>query len=192
MTVSSKPILKMPDSKAVKDTHDKVVRHEESVPRLSNSSVCGRNDNPAIAEIEELGRLLGVIAHEIKNPLSTIKVNLRLLDEQLQETASSMGARSAVDDLNENIARARRKISLIDKETSRLEQILDGFLRYANTPRPHLSPVDLNGLLSDIIDFYLPQAAAHSITLRQQLSKEPLICQIETGAQTLANIRRAV
>ena len=34
-----------------------------------------------VSEIEELSRLTGGLAHEIKNPLSTIKVNLKLISE---------------------------------------------------------------------------------------------------------------
>ena len=124
-------------------------------------------------EAEELGRLLGVIAHEIKNPLSTIKVNLRLVDEELQAGESS--------DLDQRLARARRKLAVIDKETTRLEQILDGFLRYTDRNQPNLSGIDVNSVLADMFDFYLPQAAAHSITMRQALHKEPLLCQADAG-----------
>jgi signal transduction histidine kinase len=126
------------------------------------------------SEAEELGRLLGVIAHEIKNPLSTIKVNLRLIDEELQNGRADK-------DAEQRLARARRKLAVIDKEADRLEQILDGFLRYADRTGPKLSHVDLNELLGDMLDFFLPQATSHSITMRQYLCKEPLVCQADAG-----------
>lgn len=123
------------------------------------------------SEVEGLGRLLGVIAHEIKNPLSTIKVNLRLIDEELQAGFSV--------DVVQRLERARRKLAIIDKETARLEQILDGFLRYADRTKPCLSPIDVNSIVSDMVDFYLPQATSHSITMRQCLHKEPLVCPVD-------------
>ncbi len=138
---------------------------DKSVSQPSNLS--------ASSEVEELGRLLGVIAHEIKNPLSTIKVNLRLVDEELQNGAAK--------DIEHRLSRARRKLSIIDKETTRLEQILDSFLRYADRTQPRLASVDLNSLISDMLDFYMPQAIAHSITMRQCLHKEPLPCQADDG-----------
>lgn len=119
-------------------------------------------------DAEGLGRLLGVIAHEIKNPLSTIKVNLRLIDEELQTN----------DD--QHAARARRKLAIIEKEAGRLEQILDNFLRFADQTHPRLFPVDINSVVSDLFDFFLPQAIAHSITMRQQLCKEQLVCPLDT------------
>ena len=84
-------------------------------------------------------------------------------------------------DIDQRLTRARRKLAVIDKEAARLEQILDGFLRYADRTQPRLSPVDLNALVSDMVDFYLPQATAHSITMRQSLHKEPLVCRVDAG-----------
>jgi signal transduction histidine kinase len=145
-------------------------------------SGCSEAEGPALpapasrrqgSEVEGLVRLLGVIAHEIKNPLSTIKVNLRLVDEELQTGSAG--------DVEHRLARARRKLSVIDKETARLEQILDGFLRYADRTQLRLSHVDINFLIGDMVDFYLPQATSHSITMRQCLNKEPLICQADAG-----------
>ncbi len=119
-----------------------------------------------------MGRLLGVLAHEIKNPLSTIKINLQLIDEELQDGHS--------EDIAGRLERARRKLAVIDKEAGRLEQILDGFLRYADRTKPQMTNIDVNGLLSDMVDFFLPQAIAHSITLRQCFCKEPLVCAVDS------------
>jgi signal transduction histidine kinase len=150
-----------------------------------NKPVTQSSDSCAFSEAEELGRLLGVISHEIKNPLSTIKVNLRLIDEELSaspkagETSPIGGQTGRSEDTAEHLARARRKLAVIDKEATRLEQILDGFLRYTDRTQPHLAPLDINSLLGDMVDFFLPQALAHSITLRQSFCKEPLLCAVD-------------
>ncbi len=125
-------------------------------------------------EAEELGRLLGVLAHEIKNPLSTIKVNLRLIDEELQNGRGR-------EDTEQRLATARRKLAVIDKEATRLEQILGGFLRYADKTQPQLAALDINSLLGDMVDFFLPQALAHSITMRQTFDKKALLCNVDAG-----------
>jgi signal transduction histidine kinase len=144
-------------------------------------SPAGEPGRAACSEAEELGRLLGVIAHEIKNPLSTIKVNLHLVDEDLQDTASAADIPLAREELEQRLSRTRRKIAVITKEAVRLEQILDGFLRYADRTHPHLAPVDVNSLVGDMFDFFLPQTLAHSLTMRQYLHNEPLICQLDAG-----------
>jgi two-component system sensor histidine kinase HydH len=133
----------------------------------------------SIEQFEELNKLTGQLAHEIKNPLSTVKINLRLISEELSDLISSGPSERASEKAERSLARALKKISVIEKETERLEQILDGFLRYLDRTELQLSSIDLNELISDMIDFYLPQASSHSITMRQVLHKEPLVCRID-------------
>jgi len=124
-----------------------------------------------IGQLEELAKLTGELAHEIKNPLSTIKVNLELATEELKGPGKN----------DQTATRALRKIAVVQKETDRLEQILDGFLRYVSRPELQLAAVNINELLSDMVDFYSPQAHRYSITIRQGLSSEPLVCRADAG-----------
>ncbi|NQV35000.1 MAG: two-component sensor histidine kinase [Phycisphaeraceae bacterium] len=117
----------------------------------------------------KLSKLTGELAHEIKNPLSTIKVNLKLIQEDL-------------DGLSDTLAgRASRKIRIVQGEAERLHSILDGFLRFIG--RPELLPevTDLNELISDLVDFYAPEAASHQITARKGLHTEPLYCDLDSA-----------
>jgi signal transduction histidine kinase len=140
-----------------------------------------RSKNEHFKQLEELSKLTGELAHEIKNPLSTIKINLKLAAEELEHSnLAESGKIDAVKD-NQRFKRALRKIAVIQKETDRLEQILDGFLRYISRPELQLVSVNINELLSDMVDFYLPQAYSHSITIRQGLSSEPLVCKVDAG-----------
>ncbi|MBN1974043.1 MAG: hypothetical protein JW787_10425 [Sedimentisphaerales bacterium] len=132
-----------------------------------------------LEQFEQLSKLTGQLAHEIKNPLSTIKINLRLVSEELNDLSFGGSFETSSEKAERSFARALRKISVVEKETDRLEQILDGFLRYLDRTELQLSNVDLNELISDMIDFYLPQASSHSITMRQSLSKEPLVCRLD-------------
>ncbi|RKY25007.1 MAG: two-component sensor histidine kinase [Planctomycetota bacterium] len=130
-----------------------------------------QSKNSHIRQFEELGKLTGGLAHEVKNPLSTIKINLKLTAEELAET----------DKQGQTTTRALRKIAVIQKETARLEQILDSFLRYIGGTELQLADVDINLLISDMVDFYSPQAHSHSITIRQGLCSEPLICRVDAN-----------
>jgi signal transduction histidine kinase len=133
------------------------------------------NDQSHLRQLEELGKLTGGLAHEIKNPLSTIKVNLKLISENLDRMDSGQTGPK-----NEQwIAGTRRKISVVQKEADRLEQTLDSFLRYIGRSELNLSSTDINEVVSDMVDFYSPQAHSHSITIRQGLSDERLICKID-------------
>ncbi|MBN1360938.1 MAG: hypothetical protein JW993_10115 [Sedimentisphaerales bacterium] len=139
---------------------------------------------------EELTKLTGELAHEIKNPLSTIKVNLKLTREALEDIDPAEPGKAAVDRSQQSLASALRKITIIQKETDRLEQIVDGFLRYVRRPDLQLAMVDLNELVGDMVDFYWPQAHSHGLTLRHCLAAEPLVCHLDAGAlkQVLLNL----
>jgi two-component system, NtrC family, sensor histidine kinase HydH len=120
--------------------------------------------------LEQLSRLTGQIAHEIKNPLSTIKVNLKLIAEQLTEAGTKP---------ERNFAGAIRKIGVVEKEADRLEHILNDFLRYVGKTELLLAAANINSLISDMIDFYMPQAHSNSVTIRQGLASEPIVCKID-------------
>ena len=146
--------------------------------RKKGSKISG-SKNEHLKQLENLSKLTGELAHEIKNPLSTIKINLKLVSEELEDSNSAkFGEKSANRD-NQRLTRALRKIAVIQKETDRLEQILDGFLRYVNRTELQLATVDINELVSDMVDFYSPQALSHSITTRQGLYAEPLVCKVD-------------
>jgi len=132
-----------------------------------------------LERLEELSRLTGELAHEIKNPLSTIKINLKLVAEELADLGSAEFGSTGAERTDGRFGRALRKIAVIQKETSRLEQILDGFLRYVDRTELQLASTDINELLGDMIDFYSPQAHSHSVTIRQGLHDQPLICKVD-------------
>ena len=134
----------------------------------------------------ELAQLTGELAHELKNPLSTIKVNLTLIREALDDIESVAGS----EDQRHRLAGAMRKIAVVGKEADRLDRILDGFLRYVRSPELQFEKADLNVLVGDMVDFYSPQARSHSLTVRQSLADGPLIGRVDPVAlkQVLLNL----
>ncbi|MEM1305654.1 MAG: histidine kinase dimerization/phospho-acceptor domain-containing protein, partial [Planctomycetota bacterium] len=72
----------------------------------------------------EIARLAGGLAHEIKNPLSTIRLNMQLLAEDIAPGA---------DDASPADKRAGKRIDAVQRECTRLQNLLDDFLKYAKT-----------------------------------------------------------
>ena len=138
----------------------------------------------------ELALLTGELAHEVKNPLSTIKINLKLTEEALEAIDPTESGPQASDRCSQALLSALRKITVIQKETDRLDQVVEGFLRYVRRMELQLATVDLNELVSDMIDFYWPQAHSHGLTVRHSLSEEPLMARVDPGAlkQVLLNL----
>lgn len=116
--------------------------------------------------LAELGTVTGGLAHEIKNPLSTIQLNLQLLLEDIRPDDPLHG-------------RFSKRISTVQREASRLKEILDDFLRYAG--RMELQPhrVELNGLLDELVDFLSPQAQLQRVQIRLRRSPEPVYADLD-------------
>jgi two-component system sensor histidine kinase HydH len=144
-------------------------------------SIDPSSQNSYPQQLEELSKLTGELAHEIKNPLSTLKINLTLVREYLEQPDLSRSA---------DVARALRKLAVIQEETDRLETILSGFLHYIGRPELQWVVIDVNQIVGDMVDFYLPQAYNNSVTMRQGLHKGSLICKVDAAMlkQVLLNL----
>jgi len=110
---------------------------------------------PSLTEqYAEIARLAGWLAHEIKNPLSTIRLNMELLAEDLEEIDSPQSRR------------AQRKIDIVQKECRRLEELLNNF----HDQRLELHPADLNREIKSILDFFRPTAEESRIEIVEYLA----------------------
>jgi signal transduction histidine kinase len=131
---------------------------------------------PLADQLVELAALTGGLAHEIRNPLSTMKVNLQLLNEEWRQLESADGAGRDVQDV---ARRSRKRIAALLEEADRLERILGDFLKYVGKRDLKRGPHDITALVRDLADFYRPQAELHRIDLRVRTPDEPLIADID-------------
>ncbi len=109
--------------------------------------------------LAELGTLTGGLAHEIKNPLSTIGLNLQLLRESIIDA-------KIPDPAN---GRLINRVQSLSAEVDRLRGILEDFLAFAGRMKLDLHLTDVNDLVTQLVDFYHPQADASGVNLRTQL-----------------------
>ena len=87
------------------------------------------------AKLTELGRLTSGVAHEVKNPLNAMMIQLELLRERLE---------GAPGEVQENL-------EIIAGEIRRLDRVVQGFLRFVRPQELNLKPVDVNGVLRDMV-----------------------------------------
>src|SRR3954447_11280294 len=116
--------------------------------------------------LAELGTLIGGLAHEIKNPLSTVQLNLQLLEEDL-------------DPKDPTQQRVINRLHTVQREAGRLRETLDDFLRYAGKIELDKRPTDVNELLEELVDFFSPQALFQRVQLRLRKAEAPLIVPLD-------------
>jgi signal transduction histidine kinase len=123
----------------------------------------------ASERLAELGSMTGGLAHEIKNPLSTIGLNAQLLAEGIEELP--------ID--TDDKGRLSRRIGALRREVDRLAGILSDFLEYAGELHIEPRPADLNQLVEELVDFYLPQAGQAGVRVRTDLAPGSLIVPVD-------------
>lgn len=112
-------------------------------------------DSPA-----EIVALVGSLAHEIKNPLSTIRLNMDLVAEDLEGGTSPKERRMAA------------KVATVRRECQRLQTLLQDFLNYARLKTFKFQPASLNSVAERALELFRPQFAAQRIEVREYLDPD--------------------
>ncbi|RUL86963.1 two-component system sensor histidine kinase NtrB [Tautonia sociabilis] len=128
----------------------------------------------------EIAQLAGGLAHEIRNPLSTMRLTLDLLAEDFRDPQS------------DRERRALQKIERVRKESHRLESLLEDFLRLVRVGGLHLAPTDLNAVVEDVRDFCEPQSLAQGVVTRFHADPDlpPIALHVDSFKQALLNLIR--
>jgi len=134
----------------------------------------------AAERMAEIGAMTGGLAHEIKNPLSTIGLNAQLLAESLEDLPVPADAKS----------RMLVRMTALRREVDRLRDILTDFLDFAGQVHLDPVPVDVNQLVGDLVDFYLPEAERQGVRLRSEAPAFPLVAVLDAKLikQALLNL----
>ncbi len=142
---------------------------------------------PAEAVIE-ISALAGGLAHEIRNSLSTLRMNLQLLEEDWRSAATSDEATAPPG--REVVRRSQVRLHGLLEETKRLERILEDFLEFVRNRELRTARCDLNELVAELGDFYRPQAEAHDLKLELIPADQPVYSQVDAALlkQALLNL----
>ena len=109
-----------------------------------------------------MSRLAAGLAHEIKNPLSTMAINLVLLEEEWQRGVPAR-PKDAVIEPSPRDQRSLKRVKTLQREVARLESILEDFLKYARPGEINRAPRDIGLLVRELLDFVEPQDTLQSI-----------------------------
>jgi two-component system NtrC family sensor kinase len=113
-------------------------------------------------KLTALGTLLSGMAHELNNPLSTIRLSVELV----RRTASRTGALDAA---------LAERLAVVDTACARAARIVGDLLIFTRRQRPERRRVDLNELIQSTLNLHAPQLELNKIRLATDLEPTPAI-----------------
>jgi signal transduction histidine kinase len=135
-------------------------------------------------KLAALGRLSAGVAHEVKNPLNAMMIHLELLRQRFQP--NTMTVRSAARatgttgpvlvDANPpqvNVVGALEHVDVIAAEIKRLDEVVQGFLKFTRPEDLSLQPVALERLLAEVVPIVRSEAEPLGIELVVEASTAP-------------------
>ncbi len=116
----------------------------ERTSELRDSELSLREAQSQLVRMEKiatLGQIATTVNHEIKTPLNALSLNLQLLikkitKSQVAEEKSKMGMLTITE--------------IINNEVSRINEIIEEFVKYARFPAPDMKPNDINQIISQL------------------------------------------
>ncbi len=123
-----------------------------------------------------IGRMAAHVTHEVRNPLSSIGLNVDMLGEEIHGSGPE----------------SLKLLESIQQELERLESITEEYLRLARLPEPALTPQNPVEFLHDVAEFVRREMDASGVELRLDISPTlPAVAMDEPQfRQALLNLLR--
>ena len=114
-----------------------------------------------------LGNITAGVAHEVKNPLNSMRLWLENLKESLSYDNDNSFTRRALQDLDNGIdqSAAWQAVQVLDKEIDRLDQVVKRFLDFTRPMDVRLEATQLAELLKEVLEIAKPQLEKSNISL---------------------------
>jgi two-component system sensor histidine kinase HydH len=118
-------------------------------------------------QLSQVGQLAAGVAHEIRNPLTGIKM--------LVEAALRPQSRRLLND---------EDLHVILREVKRLEQTVQSFLNFARLPTPQIAPCDLRAIVRQAWDLVEVRAKDQHAQFQVNLPPDPVVAAVDAGQLT--------
>jgi signal transduction histidine kinase len=118
-----------------------------------------------------LGRLTAGIAHEVKNPLNAMMIHLELLRTKITRGLKPAPVAVAAGGLGLAEARpvpkaeadALQHVAVIESEIRRLDEVVQGFLKFTRPEDLRLQPVHVKDVFDEILPVIAPEAQKNNV-----------------------------
>jgi len=95
------------------------------------------------------------VAHEIKNPLQAMNLNLELAREKIARHAGDV-----------DMSAPMRNLNVVGQQIRRLDDVVNGFLRFARMTHAEREPLNINGILSEVVSLVGSEGEKQGVEIR--------------------------
>ncbi|MBN8553993.1 MAG: GHKL domain-containing protein [Deltaproteobacteria bacterium] len=114
--------------------------------------------------LSTVGELSTILAHEIKNPMNSIIINIEVLRAAILEVTGGYE--------NSASTRAKKYLDVIEGEVKRLDKVIKGFLDLSLPSQSTKVKFGINQVLQSVVDFMAQEMKQKGIRLQTDFSKE--------------------
>ncbi|ATB41411.1 two-component sensor histidine kinase [Cystobacter fuscus] len=115
-------------------------------------------------QLAAVGRISAQVAHEVRNPLSSIGLNVELMQDAFEH---------ATFDSPDEARETREILAAVTRQVDRLTEVTEQYLRMARPPRPSLEPTDVTEVIASVLDFSREELERAGVEVVRELSPEP-------------------
>ena len=126
-----------------------------------------------IDHLASLGRLSAQLAHEIRNPLASMRGSAQLLGDDVKNSANST-----------------RLAQIIMRESDRLATLVDGYLELARPPPPARENIRIDSVVAETVEMLRADPMTSGVLLEESLAPVDGLADAAQLRQVLINLLR--
>jgi two-component system, NtrC family, sensor kinase len=155
-------------TRKVESATSELAKRNEELRLLNEALFESQRQLSQSEKLAALGQVTAAMAHQIGTPLNSISgyIQLILQDGNLHSTDQN-------------------RLKIIESQVDRLADSVKNLLTFTRQPKPHLRPLDVNGVLEELIHLSQPWLHTRKVRLHTSLSQDlPSILGDPTQLQT--------
>lgn len=132
--------------------------------------------NSLLRELKTISRFMDIMAHEVKNPLHALVINIDVLKTKIEK------GRPKTDSI--------KHIDIIERELDHLREVINGFLSYVRPGVPQKERIELNALVKDVCQMAEAESEKAGVRIESRLGKGLRDISVDRGQlqQALHNV----